>query len=197
MITFNECLPILNNLFKMNDYRINKCRVLFELAQQAGGPIVELGSYHGMSTIALDKGSGDNQVYAVDDWDRVGWAGETYRQNDYKIFESNLACAKSKGIWLETFDIAEAAALWSKGGVSLIFWDTGVEDCLLEHFQLWSRHLKPGGLFLVHDTVDCRLGWNELKKIVTDFDAGYGANFFLGNHWQVEEHGTLHGLRKP
>lgn len=183
----------------MNDYRINKCRILFDLAQKADGPIVELGSYHGMSTIALEKGSGNNQVYAVDDWNRVGWAGEVYKKSDYKIFKSNLDCAKTISIWPMAKDISSAGNSWPIGiehKLSLIFWDTGVEDCLLEHFRLWSKHLKKGGLFLVHDTADCRLGWNELKKVVTDFDVGYGSNLFQDSYWRVEEYGTLHGLRK-
>ncbi len=42
---------------------------------------------------------------------------------------------------------------------------------------------KKGGLFLVHDTADYRLGWKELKSIMTD-------------KWPVEEYPPLHGLRR-
>lgn len=185
MITYNDCLVILKNLFRMNQHRIDKCRVLFELAQKADGPIVELGSYHGMSTIALDMGSGKNQVYAVDDWSRVGWANERYKLSDYETFKNNLKYVDSQVV-VEYNSIEFAAGLWRKEvqkEISLIFWDTGVKNCLLSHFYLWEVSLKKNGLFLVHDTDDCRLGWNDLRTLVRD-------------EWQVEEFPPLHGLRR-
>jgi len=180
MMTFNDTLIILNNLFSMNDYRVKKCRMLFQLAQDANGSIVELGSYHGMSTIALSLGS-KHQVYAIDDWNRTGWVNERYTQRDYQMFNINIDCA---GVDVEVFNqsIENVAMFWNMP-VSMIFWDTGVEDCLINHFRLWHKHLVKGGLFLVHDTVDYRLGWNELQA-------------FSGDNWQVEKFEPLHGLRK-
>ncbi len=188
MRNFNEVLPILKRLFRMNQYRINKCRILFELAQQADGEIVELGSFHGMSTIALERGSGDNQVSAIDSWNNVGWVGETYTQNDYRIFEDNIEQA---GASIKVFktDIADKKRIdYFEDKVALLFWDTGVEDCLMEHFRLWSKCIKPGGLFLIHDTADYRLGWNGLKEYMQAY----------GDLWEfeVEEYAPLHGLRK-
>ncbi len=166
----------------MNQHRIDKCQVLFELAQQADGIIVELGTFRGMSAIALDWGS-NHTVYTIDNWDNIGWAKEVYSIYDREMAEVNLK-SNTSDVHIVNGEISEVAKVWDKSDkISLLFWDTGVEDCLVKHWSLWSKHIKKGGLFLVHDTEDCRLGWNELKSMMTD-------------KWPAEEYPPLHGLRR-
>lgn len=147
--------------------RMAKCQSLYYLAITADRPIVELGTYHGCGAIALGFGAKDGNkvpIYTVDDYQlRTGWAGESYEPEDERAFWTNMVDVAADFLVkpnLIAKTTQQAAQDW-QGLISLIFWDTGSED-LEEDFLAWAPHLKPGGIFAVHDTQDRQFGSDEV-----------------------------------
>lgn len=148
--------------------RMEKCNVLYRLAQEAqGGAIVEFGTFHGCGAISLAFGSRDGNgcpVYTIDDYpqERIGWAGERYGSKDEAVFWHNVELA-GVSIQLLKQPVASAVKEWSQPA-SLIFWDTA-GDRMLDDFRSWSPYMVPGSLFVMHDTGDKRFGSPQVIQV--------------------------------
>lgn len=154
--------------------RMDKARSLYKLAKLAkGGCVVELGTYHGCGAIACAWGTqaaGRHvQVYTVDDYVRKPeWIGnDWYVPEDKGVFLANVERAKVKeNVHLIQLDADAAQAWWPSTGhaISLFFWDLGGQR-LFDDFVKWHTFVEKGGLFAVHDTGDCKFGFNTVKVI--------------------------------
>ena len=146
--------------------RRKEVRCLYELAQTAAreGVIVEIGSYRGLSTVALAKGSLRGHkipVYAIDPHEYVdpgictGRSGWCYDPQDNVAFLKNILFAgvaeKVRLINLLSF---EAVAGWDKP-ISLLYIDGNHEyEAAERDFSEWSRFVLNGGHVVFHDSID-------------------------------------------
>lgn len=162
---------------EMPAQRLQKCRTIYHLAKSSRvkGSMVDLGTWHGYSTIAMTKGALENTdpriVYTVDDFaERHGWIGEPYGEEDMRVFHDNLhkANVASRGkpfvvTHLRT-DVLELGQTWPDIPIALLHWDTGCDNRLEDDLRAWLPHLTEGAALLVHDTMDNRFGANVLLQ---------------------------------
>lgn len=142
---------------------------LFNFAQQSAqlGPVLEVGSYCGKSTVYLGaacKGS-PNVVYAVDHHrgSEEHQLGEEYHDPDlydssvelmdsFKAFRSTMRAA---GLEDTVVPIVASSALASKGWntpLGMVFIDGGhSEGAAQTDYRSWVSHIKPGGILAIHD----------------------------------------------
>jgi hypothetical protein len=169
-------VDLISTQYLLKKHQEDKIRTLYELCQNlsVGGKIVELGSYHGMSTCALCLSS-TTEVYAIDDYsNKFGWAGEEYKTTDLQVF--NL---RTKALGARPILINKDANLARKSinlPISLIFWDLGVRNRLTMDFKLWQDLIIKGGMFAVHDLPTGILGSNMLRYII-EVEKIYGWQF--------------------
>lgn len=162
-MTFNIVNFLERQYGKMPSPRANKLRALYDLARDCqNGAIVELGTYHGLGTIALclgvRDGMGDGiQVYTVDNYiHRYGWAGEEYRPSDKAFFDKRM---RDLGLHptLIMKSARDAEIGWTEP-VCLLFWDTGTFGNMMGDILAWEKHVMDGGKIYIHDTYDRLLG---------------------------------------
>jgi len=137
---------------------------LYQLAQTASpeGVIVEIGSYRGLSTIALAKGSLSGSgipVYSIDPHDYTDPAGMVYTSEDNAAFFINVTLAGIaslvKPISLLSWD---AAVAWNKP-ISLLWIDGSHEfEAVTKDFLHWSPFVIKNGIIAFHDSTDQTLG---------------------------------------
>jgi predicted O-methyltransferase YrrM len=106
--------------------------------------IVELGCDYGFSTIALAQ-PGLGTVYGID----------RFLPSERNVFEScqaNIAASGVKNIELIKADFRVLADSWSRP-IDLLHIDGNhtYDDVRLD-FAQWSRHVRDGGVILLHDT---------------------------------------------
>ena len=150
---------------------------LFETArdQTIEGDVVEIGSFHGKSTVCLALGvklnnHSEGRLFAIDP--HTGGIGYVLKHPDAPVKMPSL------GPLLHTlvqFDVqgsvvpwvirSEAAyELWSRGRVRLLFVDGwhSYEACYFD-ITKWGSLVSPGGIIAVHD-----YGWSEVKLALHD-----------------------------
>jgi predicted O-methyltransferase YrrM len=142
---------------------------LFEAAAGAAalGPILEIGSYCGKSTVclALGIGSQDSVVFALDHhqgseehqpgecfhdpafFDDTSMSVDTFRE-----FRRSL---KSTGVSKRVVPIvatsAQVAGYWTTP-LGMVFVDGGHSlDAALTDYRCWSGHIRRGGTLAIHD----------------------------------------------
>jgi predicted O-methyltransferase YrrM len=146
--------------------------LLFSLAADVkDGCIVELGTYLGYGAITLARGAASGygaKVYTIDDYkDRGGCLGGIYKPSDKKEFEQNVAKA-GVDVTLIHESHYDAAQEWNKP-IGFLRWDSGDKENIERDWENWSRHIVPGGVVELGDTVKGDLGTIELiEKIVAD-----------------------------
>lgn len=134
-------------------------RLLYRLAAEAdpAGRIVEIGSWHGRSTIWLAAGATSGRgahVVAIDPH-----AGTQLRRDGEttdRILRRNLERA---GVAVQTTVVVatseEAAREWSDP-ISLLWIDGDHEYESVRHdYLLWEPHLMPNAVVALHDTFVC------------------------------------------
>lgn len=119
--------------------------------------IVEIGSFKGMSTIALAAGARNSHVYAVDPWDSSGnvdgrfhfAAPETRREFARRVKESGLSHLITP---VRGFS-AEVAAAWPEGRkIGLLFVDGDhSHNAVREDYLAWEGHLAAGSTVIFDD----------------------------------------------
>lgn len=142
---------------------------LFELAAGAAlhGPILEVGSYCGKSTVFLGTACRDcgQVLYAVDHHrgSEEHQAGEEY--HDPELFDSAIDKLDSFREFRRTLDRADltdtvvplvaSSALVGKNWctpLSCVFIDGGhSEEAALADYRTWAPHVMTGGYLLIHD----------------------------------------------
>jgi hypothetical protein len=146
--------------------RRDEAHCLYELAQEASGEgvIVEIGSYCGLSTIALAKGSSRNRgvpVFAIDPHEyvdpggSVGRGGWDYVPGDNIAFFKNvLFSGMAKNVRPINLLSWAAAAAWDRP-ISLLWIDGnhGYEAARRD-FVDWSKFVIQGGYIAFHDSID-------------------------------------------
>jgi predicted O-methyltransferase YrrM len=121
------------------------------------GCIVEIGSYRGMSTIALARGA-RVPVYAIEPHEHfVGVLGATFGPEDRRaFFENLLAAGVVEQVRLVNLSSEIVAPGW-KLPVGLLWIDGDHRyDAVRRDFECWEPHL--GGLVAFHDTIQPTLG---------------------------------------
>ncbi len=113
-------------------------RLLANLAKNARGPIVEIGSYLGMSTVFMAKTT-KNKIYAID----------PHFLGSYKKFLANTK--KYKNIIPIKKTSEQANKNWHQK-ISLLHIDGNHEyKFAKQDLNLWLKHLTPNGVVICHD----------------------------------------------
>jgi predicted O-methyltransferase YrrM len=133
------------------------------------GDIVEIGSWKGLSTTFIAKGSkaGKNvKVYAIDPHTGSPEHKEKYPNIDtYEEFKTNLHDLDVDDIVIPIkATSAEVAADWNKP-IELIFIDGAHEyKQVKQDFDVWYPYLIEGGMIALHDTT----GWEGPAKVAKE-----------------------------
>lgn len=182
-------------------------RQLYEWALEAAqiGPLLEIGSYCGRSTIWLAQAAQarDTVVFAVDHHrgSEEHQPGESHHDealvdasgqfDSFAEFRRNIAAA---GLDSPVIPIVSASAdlapHW-RGSLGMVFIDGGHSlDAALTDYRAWAPRLSPGGILAIHD-------------VFPDPSQGGQAPFTI---WQLANQsglfelmgttGTLRGLRR-
>ena len=142
--------------------------LLFELACEAGrlGPVLEIGSWCGRSTIWLAQGAktAGTRVLALDhhrgseehqpgemfyDPDLIDRDG---RVDTLREFRRNIAQAGVEDVVIPIVAPATLAAKHWTTPLGLLFIDGGHSlDAALADYRNWSQHVVKGGLLVIHD----------------------------------------------
>ncbi|UCD36417.1 MAG: class I SAM-dependent methyltransferase [Nitrospiraceae bacterium] len=141
--------------------------LLYSLARDGNGEgeIVEIGSFHGYSTIWLASGSQagkGGRVYAVDPHDT-----DLHGRNE-AIFRENL---KKTGVDRYVVPIvrtsSEAAATWERP--IRLLWIDGAHDykSVENDIACWEKHLVEGGTIIFHDAF-C-IFWPDVGKVIEQY----------------------------
>ena len=131
-------------------------RLLYRLAAQADprGCIVEIGSWHGRSTVWLAAGAlagRGARVYAVDPHRGTPLRGKG--ETTEIALRQNLERAGVAGtVEVVVATSEDAASGWGRP-VSLLFIDGDHEyESVRRDFELWQEHLLPDAVVALHDT---------------------------------------------
>lgn len=138
--------------------------------------IVELGCDYGFSTIALAQ-PGLGIVYGID-----RFLGPPDR-NTLQLCQANIAAAGVKNIELIKADFREMAKSWSKP-IDLLHIDGNhAYDDVRIDFEQWTRHVRNGGVILMHDTrsfpQDVGRFFNEIPWVKFEFQHANGLGVIL------------------
>jgi predicted O-methyltransferase YrrM len=166
---------------------------LYTLAREAaGGCIVEIGSFHGKSTVALalgTRGGAGLRVYAVDPFmPFTGLLGGRFGPEDKTVLLRNLLLADvADRVWLLHLGSTQAARGWQEP-IALLWVDGDhSEPAVRADLAAWGPFVAPGGVVALHDSLDPGLG---PRRVVEEMVGG--------GRWQkVREAGTITVLRKP
>lgn len=131
--------------------------LLYTLASQVsrGGNIVELGSYHGRSTIALAMGArlAGATVYAVDHHPDYMAVDTNYGMFDNQTYYENIA-RHGVGDVVKTINLSSVRLVqyWCEP-IDLLWIDASheYEDVKLD-FNQWSKHVAQNDKIAMHDT---------------------------------------------
>lgn len=135
----------------------NEGTLLYQLARKNRelGVVVELGSYHGKSTICLAQGVqniNDGKVYAVD-----GFKGNRYADDgDFlsKFMQNVAAYGVGNSVNPIRGDFLEVAKTWNKP-IRLLFMDGSHQyEDVKRDFDVWERHVVMGGVIAFHDSLN-------------------------------------------
>ncbi len=126
------------------------------------GVIVEIGSFHGKSTIQL--ATAKQTVYAIDPHKGEYSGGKT--TSTESSFRANLRAAGVNDIVRPVVKTSRQAAQGWNEPVKLLFID-GLHDYphAREDYALWSQHLVDGGIVAMHDAF---CGWPGAGRVAMD-----------------------------
>jgi predicted O-methyltransferase YrrM len=141
-----------------------ECTLLHDLAAgAAGGCIVEIGTYHGRSTVALALGSlagARVPVYAIDPFvAQRGVLGQEYRPDDKtRLLENLLLADVVEHVWLLQTTSEQAARGWTEP-IALLWVDGDHSDeGVRTDLRCWTPFVVAGGLVALDDSLDPRAG---------------------------------------
>jgi predicted O-methyltransferase YrrM len=116
-----------------------------EAAKTLPDPIVEIGSFRGVTTRALAQAAGDKPVIAVDPY-----LGEGGHDKDLALFRKHTEALSNVRLIKRTSD--EAHASWDGTRISMVFIDA-IHEYLHSwyDFAAWGSLIQPGGFVAFHD----------------------------------------------
>lgn len=144
----------------------DELKALYELGRSApaGGHIVEIGSFHGSSAVALALGSrkGNGQrVYSIDPYEPFSPPGErrTYGPSDrIPLLRNLLRGGVVENVWLINLPSHQAARAWSDP-ISLLWIDGDHSyEGAKRDLDCFGSFLLPGGMIAFDDATDPALG---------------------------------------
>ena len=145
----------------------------------SSGPVIELGSFEGKSTIVFAKAG--RHVYAIDAWaldvpDRSAFGDNLMTADDiFERFKHNLRAADVDTlVTIYRGRTSHVGCGWTTPG-ALLYVDAGhTYPDVSGDLDLWSKHLKPDGLLLMHDVLGDQF-----------LDVTRAASELLTRHWRV------------
>lgn len=152
---------MIENLIKplkdMHSVSVKEGKLLYKLAKESKGIIVEIGSWKGYSTIWLAKGSmsgGNKKVYAIDPHTGSDIHKQMYGSvNTYEAFISNITKVGVRDI-ITPLVVTSENAERTLGNISVsLLWIDGDHNDIEADFARWYPHLSVGGIIALHDTV--------------------------------------------
>jgi predicted O-methyltransferase YrrM len=143
-------------------------RQLYEWAQQAApiGPLLEIGSYCGKSTIWLGQAAKAHGtvVFALDHHrgSEEHQPGESHHDealtntagqfDTFGEFRRNIGAAGLEDTVVPIVASSEIVGPHWQGGLGMVFIDGGHSlDAALTDYRAWAPHLLPGGILAIHD----------------------------------------------
>ena len=147
---------------------------LYRQAKETGsGCIVEIGSYHGRSTIALALGAQEGTkvpVYAVDPYvSFVGPLGGTFGPEDKVGLVQNLIFTRAvPHVWLIQLPSVQAARGWQEPITFLWIDGDHTYEGVRADFDSWNPFVAQEGIVAFHDSLDPRFGVHKLIKEIID-----------------------------
>jgi hypothetical protein len=138
--------------------RRSEARCLYELAQESSeqGVIVEIGSYRGLSTVALARGSLQGPripIYSIDPHE-AGPRSPYGPQDNVPFFRNLLISGVAEMVRPIALLSSEAVRGWNKP-VSLLWIDGNHQyEVVKRDFIEWSGFLIEGGYLAFHDSLD-------------------------------------------
>ena len=147
----------------------DEAEALYRHARSASeqGPVLEIGSYCGKSTIYLGLACRDNKgtVFALDHHrgSEEHQQGEFFHDPDlfdsgsgqmdtFREFRRNIAGAGLNEVVVPVVAGSQAAARHWQTPLAMVFIDGGHSlDAALADYRLWTRHLQHGGILAIHD----------------------------------------------
>jgi predicted O-methyltransferase YrrM len=144
------------------------------------GPVLELGSYEGRSTIVFARAG--RHVHAIDAWSlgvddlSAYGGGQTLADDVLDQFQVNIRRIQVEAhVTMHRGLTHEIGRLWKTPG-AILFVDAGhTYTDVKGDLDIWTPHLMPGGLLLMHDV----LGDVYL-------DVTRAASELIQQGWQVE-----------
>ena len=141
---------------------------LYEWGKQAAsiGPILEIGSYCGRSTLWLGQAAKahDTVVFAVDHHrgSEEHQPGESHhdetlidttgRFDSFGEFRQNVAAADLEDTVIPIVASSEIVGSYWQGGLGMVFIDGGHSlEAALTDYRAWATHVLPGGILAIHD----------------------------------------------
>ncbi|MFV0477965.1 MAG: class I SAM-dependent methyltransferase [Parahaliea sp.] len=136
-------------------------------AASALGPILEIGSYCGKSTLCLGTGASaaEGTVYAIDHHggseehqpgeffhDPALYNKREERFDSFGEFRRNIRKANLEDVIVPVVSHSKTAARHWRTPLAMVFIDGGHSlDAALDDYRGWSTHLLPGGILAIHD----------------------------------------------
>lgn len=147
----------------------DEAEALYQMALEnsANGPVLEIGSYCGKSTIYLGLAAQKNNsvVYALDHHrgSEEHQLGEEYHDKElydeqaglmdtFKDFRRNMRAAQLDDTVVPLVSSSAVVAKHWQTPLSMVFIDGGHSfEAALTDYQSWASWVKPGGILAIHD----------------------------------------------
>jgi len=141
---------------------------LYEWASEAApvGPLLEIGSYCGRSTIWLGQAAQahDTVVFALDHHhgSEEHQPGGSHHDkalvdttglfDSFSEFRRNIAAAGLENTIIPVVASSEIVGVHWQGGLGMVFIDGGHSlNAALTDYRAWAPHVLPGGILAIHD----------------------------------------------
>ena len=170
-----------------------------------GGPLLEIGSYCGKSSIYLGAAAREKETvcFSIDhhrgsEEHQVGEEFHDKRVTDDEgrvdtlhEFRKNIVAAGLEDVVVGVVGRSDVVASWWKTPLGLVFIDGGhSREAAFADFEGWSPHVAEGGLLVIHDVFeDPNEGGRPPFEI-------YQRALESGKFQQVSETGSLRALQR-
>ncbi len=148
---------MIETLDRVFGYHTERAEALYDLAKEADGPIVEVGTARGFGAVCLAFGARDGggwPVYCIDPFQRVrGWANEPYGPEDYEVLLKNLAAAAVGHLVVVIPTCVQTAAQAFGDPPALTVWDTGQRMGVCGPWlEKWLTVCPKGSVLAINET---------------------------------------------